>query len=789
MTVSKITPVNNYSGNGSTTTFDFDFLIENESELRVQYTNSLGSQTDLVLNVDYTIHEVGNEDGSYIEYPKSGSTHTVLTSDEIITLSLDLDIEQEKEFKNSSKLNLITLEWTLDYITRLIQIANRKIERSVKIQEGSSTTPDELIAALYESATNAAESAASAAGSADAASGFADDASDSASAASGFADDAEDSYERTAAKEGVIADLVTEKEAEITNLTNTKKGEITATGNAEVERIIRYGYRPHDLFDFKRTDHLINNLSWLRADTFSWQNGVTYEQAYNELLSEYNDASSTDELDTYNKQIIKVGTLTDNDGVISGFSTSNYCELPKLFNPNTNTWEIVECIKLTNFSETCDIFSSVAANDYGIHLQIQTDGKIHIYLSSNGTSQNIASNVAGTSILSTDTKYYIKAVFTGSAYVVYSSTTGDFTGEEITEITISSTSALCSMSQSILGRNANPSYPQPLNGSIDLKESYIKINNELWWKGCEYVNYKRTPKGYKIVTADQEAAVLTKYNDLGISWYYVLDTINTQFKLPRTKFGFEGLRGYVGDDIEAGSPNIYGTVGTCVNYAKRNGAITTTTNGQYKVDHQQGSNVNVALGNLSLNASYSSLVYGNSDTVQEPATQTYLYFYIGEYTESAIEQTAGLNSELFNGKADISLNNLSNGLANTICTTTPTTTSSASSARPAVVIENYVNGTSWYRVYSDKWCEQGGVLDFGSDQTSNAGWNITLLKRMANTNYSVMACSGGNSSNGGYGNYIAVSNVGKTTTTISGHDWKTETSFRYINWEVKGYIN
>jgi hypothetical protein len=30
-----------------------------------------------------------------------------------------------------------------------------------------------------------------------------------------------------------------------------------------------------------------------------------------------------------------------------------------------------------------------------------------------------------------------------------------------------------------------------------------------------------------------------------------------------------------------------------------------------------------------------------------------LYFYVGDYTQSAIEQTAGLNSELFNGKADV----------------------------------------------------------------------------------------------------------------------------------------
>ena len=42
------------------------------------------------------------------------------------------------------------------------------------------------------------------------------------------------------------------------------------------------------------------------------------------------------------------------------------------------------------------------------------------------------------------------------------------------------------------------------------------------------------------------------------------------------------------------------------------------------------------------------------------------------------------------------------------CTTRATTTSTAKSWLPAVVVQNYVNGTSWYRVYSDGWIEQGG---------------------------------------------------------------------------------
>lgn len=159
MTVSKIDPVHNYNGNGSTTTFDFDFLIENESELLVQHTNAMGIQTTLTLNIDYTIAKTKSETGSYITFPIEGSRYSILGENEVISLTTNLPIEQIKEYKNSGKLNLITLEWSLDYITRLIQQMSRQMARTIKIQEGSTQTADDLIEALQEAQVNAANAA------------------------------------------------------------------------------------------------------------------------------------------------------------------------------------------------------------------------------------------------------------------------------------------------------------------------------------------------------------------------------------------------------------------------------------------------------------------------------------------------------------------------------------------------------------------------------------------------------------------------------------------------------
>lgn len=144
MTVSKISPVNDWSGDNSTTTFDFDFLIEKDEELVVKYQDSTGVQTTLNLDIDYTINEVGSDSGSYITFPIAGSSYTVLKPTEKIILALELDISQEKEIHNSNKFSLSMLEWCFDYLTRLIQILNRKVERAVKIPEGSDIDTDKL---------------------------------------------------------------------------------------------------------------------------------------------------------------------------------------------------------------------------------------------------------------------------------------------------------------------------------------------------------------------------------------------------------------------------------------------------------------------------------------------------------------------------------------------------------------------------------------------------------------------------------------------------------------------
>ena len=145
MTISSVVPVNNYTGNGSTTTFDFDFLIENSEELVVTKSDSSGNVVTLRENVDYSIHEIGNASGSYITFPIAGSSHSVLSSDEILTLALELEIKQENQFPQARNFEPPIVEKALDYIIRLIQILNRKQERSIKVKESPNPNTDGLV--------------------------------------------------------------------------------------------------------------------------------------------------------------------------------------------------------------------------------------------------------------------------------------------------------------------------------------------------------------------------------------------------------------------------------------------------------------------------------------------------------------------------------------------------------------------------------------------------------------------------------------------------------------------
>lgn len=144
------------------------------------------------------------------------------------------------------------------------------------------------------------------------------------------------------------------------------------------------------------------------------------------------------------------------------------------------------------------------------------------------------------------------------------------------------------------------------------------------------ITFFRATDGHKICLADQKTNVDDLYTATGVAWYYVLDTANEQFILPRTQFGFNGVRTNAGDYVAPGLPNITGQIGRDNNstgFAK-NANLT----GCFKLGSSQNNCATSSSTNgyrIGFDASKSNSIYGASSTVQAPATQMYLYFYIG----------------------------------------------------------------------------------------------------------------------------------------------------------------
>jgi hypothetical protein len=99
------------------------------------------------------------------------------------------------------------------------------------------------------------------------------------------------------------------------------------------------------------------------------------------------------------------------------------------------------------------------------------------------------------------------------------------------------------------------------------------------------------------------------------------------------------------------------------------------------------------------------------------------------------------------------------------------------------LVKSYSNGTDWYRIYSDGWCEQGGQINHYS---SNQRITVNFLKTMADTNYSI------------YRDVISTYTSGTTDYYWHGFYSISETGFECgvagdantcYKWKVCGYTN
>jgi hypothetical protein len=115
----------------------------------------------------------------------------------------------------------------------------------------------------------------------------------------------------------------------------------------------------------------------------------------------------------------------------------------------------------------------------------------------------------------------------------------------------------------------------------------------------------------------------------------------------------------------------------------------------------------------------------------------------------------------------------------------------------AYITETYVNGNSWYRIWSadatgKRWCEQGGRASWGSAVTDVARLQVTLLKPYVDKNYSVfempIRTDMDGSANGLCAALLGVFDLQTTTFCLRAYCGGTNERLNIIQWQTCGYI-
>ncbi len=345
--------------------------------------------------------------------------------------------------------------------------------------------------------------------------------------------------------------------------------------------------------------------------------------------------------------VYKVGNLADVDNVLSGFTTSSYAKLPYAFSPGSSPWEMV--FKITTGGDVTTTQAIVNGDSYYAPVEMfVTNSKFFLILSSNITSGDITGGVSGTYTVQTNTTYYIKIKFTGTAYTVEYSTDGSaFT----VDITVSSSTAVYSGRMLWLGQEiTNTVQTNPFLGSIDLSGSYININGSRWWSG--------THKAGFMDEAEWQATV-SKYKACGC---FVYDSVANTLRLPKVTGFMEGTVDptAVGQLVEAGLPGITGSFksdGTGLNpVGYTTGAFNATNSSPATSNFFDGAGSGGH--DVSFDASLSSSVYGNSDTVQPQAIKGFVYMVVANRTKTQIVADIDEIAADLQLKADVDLGNV-----------------------------------------------------------------------------------------------------------------------------------
>ena len=264
-------------------------------------------------------------------------------------------------------------------------------------------------------------------------------------------------------------------------------------------------------------------------------------------------------------------------------------------------------------------------------------------------------------------------------------------------------------------------YKEALAGSrYGYPDFYAKVieeyNQATTTETVNGVTVKVHSNGHKFYDIANKTAIDEFFNTMGTAWFYGVDTENECVFLPRNNY----LTSYIVDGDNTVS--VYGTGkslgltdgNTNAGFSHGGSAHFDVDTSFYDVTLPSASgSKNGYVTNYILGVSKDGTKSGLTGNVNLQNTQNGMYLYICVGNTTNYEGV----TDVVNQGMEI-LEQINEGFV-----------PKDSMSEVPCITETYVNGTSWYRVWSDGWKEQGGVTEAGT---------VTFLKAFSNTNYLVL---------------------------------------------------
>lgn len=383
------------------------------------------------------------------------------------------------------------------------------------------------------------------------------------------------------------------------------------------------------LFDVVEKDHILSfeeSMGFGLLGTYVYKEPVAgsrygYPDFYNECVAQKSTEGNT--LLALKNNVSLVGTPVVDNGVISGFSTSNYATA--LTFPTDEDFVFEFKIKTSaDISGEQEIFAcptaSGPAQNYSCLVNLESNNLNAIFNGGFGVWQYSFGTPA-----QPETDYIVKVVYSktnNTLHVTMSLANGTVLLDDTKQV-----GELYDIKDAVIGTGKDTAALifNPFKGSVDLKECYIESNGQRIWSGASVAT--KNPNGHIFYDIADKATVDEIFSQRGEAWFYGVDTENERVFLPRgTRSQYTVNIDETGDYVEAGLPNIKSSRG--LGYSDDNPTSDVPPFVYVGSFGNAGGGPSMEKA-YSFDVSTANPIYGKSDSVQPYATKKLLYIVVG----------------------------------------------------------------------------------------------------------------------------------------------------------------